>query len=341
MHTTTNASVLTLALAIASSVGCSAATDQEPTLTDRAGDRSEIAAGKADGTDTPDGLSGVDARAQAATAYMLSRVGKHNHYIDVSGVGAYYGDKSAYHFLPRDQKVDYLNERLFGAWAGQGDVIVDELIPTGCVQWTLEVTDVFFGGAGAESNSELADPSWRTNVRDVTFAEALRGTTLARELVNQFDWQAVLVTPDFENPTIPEAQREAVRDGQGHADARYLMSDAGTTEGRYPGVAIDAKLAGFDTDDEALAKLNAIPFGVLVIKGGMHVAILYSHEGKLTVSETDRSNGPESRSLFYTADALEGIIEVYAKTVYGDDYAKAYGFWSDFLVVIPPEYSIE
>ena len=31
---------------------------------------------------------------------------------------------------------------------------------------------------------------------------------------------------------------------------------------------------------------------------------------------------------------------LYAKTVYGGDYRKAYDFWSGFLVVIPPQYAL-
>lgn len=333
--------VLTVPLLVAFSFGCTGAPDQERLPEGDGTGTPDIPGGKADGTEAPEGSSGVETRVQAATAYMLSRVGKHNSYIDISGIGSYYGDKSAYYGLSRGEKVAYLDERLRGEWTGHGDVLVDELIPTGCVQWTLEVLGVFFGGGGIESADEGADPVWRSDVRDATVADALRGTTLARELVARFGWQAILVTPDFESSSIPEEQRDAVRNGQGHADARYLMSDAGTTEGRYPGVEIERKLSRFDTASEALDKLNAIPFGVLVIKGGFHVGILYNRDGKLTVSETDRSHGPESKSLFYVEDALEGIVQVYAKTVYDGDYEKAYGFWSDFLVVIPPEYALE
>ncbi len=332
--------ILPLTLSIAVTAGCSAAYDQDATSADEGGENAPGPGGKADGTDSPEDPSSVDARTHAATAYMISRVGKHSHYIDVSGIGAYYGDKSAYHSLSREKKIAYLDERLVGNWAGQGETIVDELIPTGCVQWTMEVTDVFFGGGGAESGAQGADPLWRTKVWDVTYADSLRGTTLARQLVEHFDWSAVLVTPDFRNPSIPEDQRQAVLGGQGYADAQYLTSGAGTTEGRYPGVTIAQKITKFDTNSEALAKLNAVPFGVLVIKGGLHVAILHNREGKLLVSETDRSNGPESKNLFYVDDALEGIVEVYAKTVYGGDYRKAYDFWSDFLVVVPPQYAL-
>jgi hypothetical protein len=330
---------LTVPLLVAFFFGCSVARDHEASIEEGAGDgvgTGDFAGGKAD-----EASGGVDTRALAATEYMLNRVGKHNRYIDISGIGVYYGDKSAYYGLSREGKVAYLDARLSGAWAGRGEDVVDELIPPGCVQWTLEVVDVFFGGGGVESKSEGADPVWRSGVRDATFADALRGTTLARELVAQFDWQAILVTPDFESSSIPEDQREAVRNSQGHADARYLMSAGGTTEGRYPGVAIDRKLARFDTASGALAELNAIPFGILVIKGGFHVGVVYNRDGKLTVSETDRSHGPESKSLFYVEDALEGIVEVYAKTVYDGDYEKAYGFWSDFLVVVPPQYALK
>ena len=76
---------------------------------------------------------------QAARESVIQSTEAHKNAREERGVGLYYGDKSSYHNLSEEEKIQWLQEQ-----SGEGSVVIspEELTKSSCIEWAMEHVQV-------------------------------------------------------------------------------------------------------------------------------------------------------------------------------------------------------
>ena len=84
---------------------------------------------------------------QAARQSVIQSTADHKKAVEERGVGLYYGDKSSYHDLSEDEKVQWLQEQ-----SGEGSVVIspDELTKSSCIEWAMEHVQAWYQAMGQD-----------------------------------------------------------------------------------------------------------------------------------------------------------------------------------------------
>ncbi len=248
------------------------------------------------------------ANAAAEATWTTQR--EHLRHLRERGIGTHFGDASTYHRLAPDAQQAFLDGRLR---PGAPRVVPSMLTRSSCVEYVMEQTGRGFVAVGADND-------WM-RVDDATRAEQLRGTTLARRLVSQ-GWRAFLV--------VATTDRDVIGDDPEHL---YSLSVARRDRVSYD-VPLEGALVGFLDDERTRAAMDALPFGVLVQRGGLHVVAVADG----TVHELARAEGPHQQVIY--ADPWRDIVRVYADEVHGggaDGARAALRMWGSGILVVPPD----
>jgi hypothetical protein len=247
------------------------------------------------------------ARAAAEATWTTQR--EHLRRLGERGIGTHFGDASAFHRLAPAAQQAFLDERLH---PGAARVVPSMLTRSSCVEYVMEQTGRGFMAVGA-------DDAW-DRIDDVTRAEQLRGTALARMLVAQ-GWRAFLV--------VATTDRNLIGDDPEH---HYSLAVARRDRTSY-GVPLEGALVGFIEHERVRAAMDALPFGVLVQRGGLHVVAVADG----TVHELARAEGPHQQVVY--ADAWRDIVRVYAEQVHGggaEGVRATLHMWGSGILVVPP-----
>lgn len=251
-----------------------------------------------------------DRVAQRAAAGTWRTYERHHALRRASGFGTHYGDTSAFHALSLTEKRAYIAARARGS---EAPLDAAEMTRSSCVEYAMELAAIGFQETGAAALWQQID--------DKTRMSGLKGTELARQLVAR-GWKAYYVNFDtsYEGENPPD--REHV----------YSWRVAETTRTYYDvplaGVLLDAS-----SDEPVRQAMDALPFGVFVMRGGSHVVAIADG----AVHELARSEGPDQHVLY--TDPWRDIIDIYALDVYGggpEGERKARFLWNSGVVVVPP-----
>ena len=84
---------------------------------------------------------------QAARQSVIQSTADHRQTVEERGVGLYYGDKSSYHDLSEEEKVQWLQEQ-----SGEGSVVIspDELTKSSCIEWAMEHVQSWYEAMGQD-----------------------------------------------------------------------------------------------------------------------------------------------------------------------------------------------
>jgi hypothetical protein len=245
--------------------------------------------------------------AAAAQAWTTQRT--HLTLLRERGLGTHYGDASPYHRLPVGEQQAFLDARLR---PGAARVDVADLTRSSCVEYVMEQTARGFAAVDAGDEWQRVEATAR--------AEQLRGTSLARALVAE-GWRAFLV--------VATTDRNLIGDDGEHA---YSLAVARRDRVSY-GVPLEGALVGFIEHERVRAAMDALPFGVLVQRGGLHVVAVADG----TVHELARGEGPHQEVIY--ADPWRDIVRVYAEDIYGggeNGLRRALHMWGSGILVVPP-----
>jgi hypothetical protein len=224
------------------------------------------------------------------------------------GVGSHFGGASAFHALSPIHQQAFVDAALL---PGSPPVSASSLVRSSCVEYVMEQVEDGYHQLGLQTQ-------WQP-VAAATRADALRGTTLAAELTRQ-GWRAILVI----------ATTNPARLGEDH-EHTFSLTMARRTRTNY-GVPISGALVGWLDHEEKKIALDGIGFGVLILRGGLHVVAVADG----TVHELARGEGPDQQVIY--ADPWRDIVDVYARDIYGgsDGVNKALCMWGSGIVVLPP-----
>ena len=247
---------------------------------------------------------------QAARESVIQSTEAHKKAKEERGVGLYYGDKSSYHNLSDEEKIQWLQEK-----SPDGSVVIspEELTRSSCIEWAMEHVQAWYEAMGqqdvfAQINTETRNAN-------------LKGTELAKILVS-YGWQAWYSNPDtsYQGP-------EDARDNE-HTYSNAVASSQGT----YYDVPLTGKLVNTDQNPEKLNALEQLPFFLSVTRGGMHVTA--GVDGQ--INELARGEGPDSTVIYQ--DPYRDIVDVYSGIYGGGEQGehKARRLWGSGLILLPP-----
>ncbi len=247
---------------------------------------------------------------QAARQSVIQSTADHRQAVEERGVGLYYGDKSSYHDLSEEEKVQWLQEQ-----SGEGSVVIspDELTKSSCIEWAMEHVQAWYQAMGQDDVFEQIDAETRN--------ADLKGTELAKILVN-YGWQAWYTNPDT-SYTGPEDAQDAE-----HTYSNHIADKQGT----YYDVPLAGKLVDTDANKNKFNVLESLPFFLSVSRGGMHVTA--GVDGQ--INELARGEGPDNTVIYQ--DPYRDIVDVYTD-VYGggqEGEHKARKLWGSGLILLPP-----
>lgn len=258
--------------------------------------------------------------AQEGRSGLLARTEKHNRLVDERGVGTHFGDHGWYARMSYAEKKNQLRE-----WTKPGMTAVDpnQLKQTSCVDWALENVVAAYDKAGkGERGREIqrivqsgyTDPSGRLH-------SDLKGMggVLCRELQKD-GWKAVYFAHDSKNPDEPgSTSREQHRGYTNMATGQKKFWAVYP----YEKLKVDDYVMNYrpsadsnrQPDLSGIEKLDKVPFGVGVAKGGTHCFTV--HDG--LVNENHWTAGPNEKG-----DAI-----------FQETPLKDWG-WSTGLIMVPP-----
>ena len=248
------------------------------------------------------------ADAAAATTWSTQR--QHLRLWRERGIGTHYGDASAYHRLTPAAQQAFLDEQLH---PGAIHVVPSMLTRSSCIEYVMEQAATGFAAVGD-------DNTWR-QIDARTRGEQLRGSTLARALVDA-GWRAFLVV----------ATTDPVKIGN-DTEHSYSLAVARRDRVSY-GVPLEGAMVGFLDNARTRAAMDAVAFGVLVQRGGLHVVAVADG----TVHELARAEGPHQQVIY--ADPWRDIVRVYADEVYGggpEGLRSALHMWGSGILIVPPD----
>ena len=135
-------------------------------------------------------------------------------------------------------------------------------------------------------------------------------------------WQAWYTNPDtsYQGPEdAPDAE---------HSYSNHVAQ----TQGTYYDVPLTGSLVDTDKNPERLNPLEALPFFLMVSRGGMHVTAGVDGE----INELARNEGPDSDVIYQ--DPLRDIINVYSEFYDGGEEGQhsARQLWGSGLILLPP-----
>jgi len=182
-----------------------------------------------------------------------------------------------------------------------------------CVEFVMEL-------AGAGHAAIGATDTWRAVDRTTRDAN-LRGTALAAALVDA-GWRAIYVNGDTSYRGRTAVDNE-------HSYSLAVARD----EQSYYGVPLAGALLDWERDAAQRAAMEALPFGVLVLRGGYHVVAVVDG----AVHELAQGEGPDQHVLY--DDVWTGIVDIYAESVHGggdEGTQRARAMWGSGVLVVPP-----
>ena len=247
---------------------------------------------------------------QAARESVIKTMAEHHRLKEERGFGTHYGDTSTYSTLIDEEKQSYLQDI-----AGEEAVAIspDELTKSSCIEWAMEHVRAWYQATGQLEIFEAIDAETRN--------ADLKGTELAKILVGH-GWQAWYSNPDtsYQGPEdAPDSE---------HSYSNHVAQ----TQGTYYDVPLSGSLVDTDQSPELFQALEAMPFFLMVSRGGMHVTAGVDGE----INELARNEGPDSDVIYQ--DPLRDIINVYAD-IYGggeEGQHKARHLWGSGLILLPP-----
>jgi hypothetical protein len=235
---------------------------------------------------------------------------RHHQLLGTTGLGTHYGDESSFHRLSLADKRAFVAAR---ARPGTTPLDPTQMTRSSCIEYAMELAGIGYRDTGAAAAWAAIDRTARD--------EGLFGTKLAADLVDA-GWRAIYVNADtaWSGRTSPDNE---------HSFSLAVARDAQT----YYDVPLAGAFLDWKNDETKQAAMGALPFGVLVLRGGTHVVAVADG----AVHELARSEGPDGHVLY--DDAWSAIIDTYANEVYGggDEGAhKAHAMWNSGVLVVPP-----
>ena len=235
---------------------------------------------------------------------------RHHQLVAATGFGTHYGDESAFHRLSLDDKRAFI-----AAHARPGSTPLDptQMTRSSCIEYAMELAGNGYRDVGAAGAWAAIDRTARD--------QGLVGTKLAADLVAA-GWRAIYVNADTNWHGRTSTDNE-------HSYSLAVARDAQT----YYDVPLSGAFLDWEHDDAKHAAMDALPFGVLVLRGGFHVVAV----GDGAVHELAHGEGPDQHVLY--DDAWSAILDVYENDVYGggDEGAhKAHAMWNSGVLLVPP-----
>lgn len=232
--------------------------------------------------------------AKEGKQYVLATINRHRDLCEQRGVGTHYGDHSLFATMSASEQQAYLERCVING----AQVRPAELTKSSCVGWAVECVVAAYVAAGKAARGRA--------IANAVAANNSMGTVLLRELRND-GWKVLFWAHDANFPDEADGSR------QEHIGFVRMATGQKKYWVKYPSETM--KVNGYvlnyrpssdgDTamDNDAIRKLERIPFAVGVAKGGMHCFAM--HDG--VVDEEHWDQDPDSEHHFQSTPLRDWV----------------------------------